>query len=62
MATPVLVCVQFAQDGVTCSQTQWIDYQPSIFPPLTVEQGATVGGSIFMGLVLLWASRLPRRG
>jgi len=61
MDAPVLVCVEFAQDGTTCAQTQWQEIQPTFFPPMSAADGALIGGAIFTGLIVLWASKLPRR-
>lgn len=62
MSDPVLTCVQFAEDGVTCTQTQWVPPQESVFPPLSAADGQTLGFAIMAGCVALWASKLPRRG
>lgn len=61
-AMPVLTCVQFASDGVTCSQTQWVYQSPSFFPPMSVADGVQLGGAIMFGCVVIWASKLVRRG
>lgn len=58
---PVLTCVQFDADGVTCTATAWVQPPPPVFPALTVDQGAEIGGAIFFALVAIAASKLPRR-
>lgn len=60
MDSPVLTCVQFAADGVTCAQTQWVQQASSIFPPLTVSDGTLLGAAIMAGCVAIWASKLVR--
>lgn len=64
MADPVLTCVQFAQDGITCVTTAWVPPQQTlaILPPLSASDGRTLGLAILVGCVAIWASKLPRRG
>jgi len=62
MEAPVLTCVQFAEDGQTCTQTQWVQPPQSAFPPLSADAGQELGFAVMLGAVVLWASKLPRRG
>lgn len=61
MWAPVLTCVQFAADGVTCTQTQWVQQTLMGLPPLSIQDGISLGGAILGGCVVLWAAALPRR-
>ena len=63
MADPVLTCVEFAQDGVTCVTTAWVQQQTlAILPPLSASDGQMLGLAILVSCVAIWASKLPRRG
>jgi hypothetical protein len=62
MAAPVLTCVEFAQDGVTCATTAWVQQQTSVLPPLTAVDGQAIGLAILIGCAAIAASKLPRRG
>lgn len=50
MMEPVLIaaCMPADFDAVTqtCSAPVWVMYQPSPFPPLTLEQAAVIGSAI----------------
>lgn len=46
----VMQCLQFDEATATCTAQAWVD-QPTVFPPLSVEDGLLIGGKI----VLLWA-------
>ena len=62
MANPVLTCVEFAPDGVTCTVTAWVQQGSAIFPPLSASDGQTIGLAILIGCAAIAASKLPRRG
>jgi hypothetical protein len=62
MASPVLTCVEFAQDGVTCVTTAWVQPAPTVFPPLSASDGQQIGFAVLVGCALILASKLPRRG
>lgn len=56
-----LTCVQFDAATNTCTQTAWMP-PPTLLPPMSSESGQALGIAIFSGLVLIAASKLPRRG
>jgi len=55
-----LTCVQFDAASNTCTQTAWMP-PPTLLPPLSVADAELLGGAIFTGLVLIWASKLVER-
>lgn len=61
MVTPYLACVQFDADGVTCTQTQWVE-PPSFLPSLSLGDGALIGFAILTCWCAAYMSRALRQG
>lgn len=61
MPATYLSCVQFAADGVTCTQTQWVE-APSFLPSLSLGDGALIGCAILTVWCAAYMSRALRTG
>lgn len=56
----VLVCAEFAVDGVTCSVQVWAD-QPGLLPPLPVDAGIQISGLMIAAVMSAWGWKFIRR-
>lgn len=50
VATKYAACAEFDSTSGQCATVVWVE-APSLIPPLTVEQGAALGGAT----ILVWA-------
>lgn len=57
----VLACVQWNAETQTCEAQVWTDPMPFGLPPLTGEEGATLGAAVLVLFAVAWLLKRLRR-
>ena len=55
-----LTCVDDVPPQGECTQTAWVD-EPTLFPDLSVEDGAALGAAVFGAFFVAWIFRTLSR-